>query len=71
MSQSEYLSRDGGSFIKIFFFFRCFSHIFTVANQLLGFFISRLAYVDYFFNVNIFLNLNIDVSINDYSFKYI
>ena len=38
------------------FFSRCFFHIFTVANQLPGFSISRLANVENFLNANIFLN---------------
>ena len=36
--------------------FGCFFHIFTVANQLPGFFISRLANVEDFLNVNVFFN---------------
>ena len=52
-------------------FFRCFSHIFTMANELPGFSISRLANVKDFFNVNVFLNVNTNVNMNDYSFKYI
>ena len=40
--------------LKISLFFRCFSHIFAIANQLPGFQISRLANVEDFFNVNIF-----------------
>ena len=36
-----------------YFFFTCFSHIFAIANQLPGFYISRLANVENFFNLNI------------------
>ena len=46
--------------------------IFAIANQLSGFSISKLANVEDFFNGKIyFLNVNINVSINDHSFKYI
>ena len=46
---------------------------FAIANQLPGFFISRLANMEDFFNVNIFFKrkLNINVNTNNYSFKYI
>ena len=61
-----------GSFLKFFFFFRCFSLIFAIANQLLSFLISRLANLEEFFNVNIYFKCkNKNVDINDYSFKYI
>ena len=65
----------------MYFYFRCFCHTFAIANQLPGFSISRLANVEDFFNVYIYIkgyiylkvisNVNIYVSINDYSFKYI
>ena len=35
-------------------FFRCYSHIVTIANQLPGFPINRSTDVEEFFNVNIF-----------------
>ena len=57
-------------FLKIRFTLRCFSHSFTIANQLPGFSISRLANVEDFFNVNIFFKCKY-VRINDYSFKYV
>ena len=46
---------------------------FAIANQLPGFFISRLANMEDFFNLNIFFKrkLNINVNTNNYSFKYI
>ena len=69
LSQSNIISKEAGPFLKISFF-RCFSHIFAIANQLPGFSISRLANVEDFFNVNMFYK-NINVSINDNSFKYI
>ena len=50
-SQREILCKDAGRFIKIFFFSRCFFHIFAIANQLAGFTVSRLASVGDFFNV--------------------
>ena len=74
LSQREILSKDAGPFIKIFFFSRCFSHIFAIANQLAGFYISRLVSVEDFFNIYIYiyvLNVSICVNINDYLFKYI
>ena len=52
-SQSEILIKHVCPFLNLFFF-RCFSHIFAIANQLPGFSISRLANVEDFFNVNIF-----------------
>ena len=60
-------------FLKMSLFFRCYSHFFAVTNQLPGLSISRLASTEDFFNVDIFFKckLNINVSINDYSFKYI
>ena len=77
-SQREILSKDAGPFIKTFSFFRCFSYIFLIVNQLAGFSISRLASVEDFFNVYVFfkcyiyfLNVNIYVSISDYLFNYI
>ena len=65
----KFYVKDAGPFVKISFF-RCFSHIFAIANQLPAFSISRLANVEDFFNVNMFYK-NINVSINDNSFKYI
>ena len=67
--QSQILSKDAYTFLKISFFFRCYSHFFAIANQLPGFSISKLANVGDFFNVNIFFKckLNINVSINDHS----
>ena len=44
-SHSEILS-NADSFLKISFFFRCFSHIFAIVNQLPGFSISRLVNVE-------------------------
>ena len=69
LSQSLILSKNADTFLKISFFFRCYSHFFAIANQLPGFSISRLANVEDFFNVNIFFKckLNINVSINDHS----
>ena len=52
--KTVFLSADADPFLELFFF-RCFSHIFAVANQLSGFSISKLAKVDDCFNVNIFL----------------
>ena len=52
-SHSEFLIQDSDLFLKICFF-RCFSHIFAIANQLPGFDISRLANTGDFFNINIF-----------------
>ena len=52
-SQSDILSKHVGPFLKISLF-RCFSHIFAIANQLPGFSISRLAKCRGIFNVNIF-----------------
>ena len=56
------------------FFLRCFSHIFAIANQwCLS--ISRSVNVEYFCkyvsSYKYFLNVSINVSLNDYSFKYI
>ena len=67
--QSQILSKDADTFLKISFFFRCYSHFFPIANQLPGFSISRLGNVGDSFNVNIFFKyeLNIDVSIKDHS----
>ena len=64
---------DADTFLKISFFFRCFSHFFAIANQLPGFAIDRLANAEDFFNVNILskCKLNINMSICDYSSKYI
>ena len=69
LSQSLILSKNADTFLKISFFFRCYSHFFAIANQLPGFSISRLANVEDFFNVNIFFKckLNINVSITDHS----
>ena len=53
-SQREILSKDAGPFIKIFFFSKCFSHIFAIASQLVGFSISWSASVEDLFNVYIF-----------------
>ena len=36
-SQRKILRKNAGLFIKIYFFSRCFSHIFAIANQLAGF----------------------------------
>ena len=65
------LNKDGGPFLKMSFFFKCFSHIFATANQLPGFSISRLADMEDFLMYIYFVNVNINVSINNYSFKYI
>ena len=70
LSRSEVLSKDSGSFFKMSFFFRCFSHIFAIANQLPSFCINRLPNVEDFFNINIFCK-NINVRTNNNSFKYI
>ena len=69
LSQSQILSKNADTFFKICLLFRCYSHIFAVANQLPGFSNGRLANVKDFFNANIFFKckLNINVSINDYS----
>ena len=45
------LSKEAGPFLQISFFFRCFSHMFGIANQLPGFSINRLANVEDFINV--------------------
>ena len=45
------LSKEAGPFLQISFFFRRFSHIFGIANQLPGFSINRLANVEDFINV--------------------
>ena len=47
-------SKDAGPFLKTLFFFKCFSYIYTIANQLPGFSISRSANVEDFDNVNVF-----------------
>ena len=47
-------SKCAGPFLKISFFFRCFSHIFAIPKQLPGFFISRLPNVEEFCNIDIF-----------------
>ena len=67
--QSQILSKDAYTFLKISFFFKCYSHFFAIANQLPGFSISKLANVGDFFNVNIFFKckLNINVSVNNHS----
>ena len=67
--QNEILSKDAGPFLKISFSSSYLSYIFAIANQLPGFFISRLASVeDFLMYIYIFLNINIYVSINDYLF---
>ena len=68
LSQSQILSKDADTFLKISFFFEC-SLFFAIAIQLPGFSISRLANVVESFNLNIFFNrkLIINVSINDHS----
>ena len=48
-----------------------FFHIFTIANQLPGFSISRLANVEDFLNVIIFFNCKCKCKHNNFSFKYI
>ena len=53
--REQELRKDADSLLKTFFF-GCFFHIFSIANQLPGFSISRLANVEDFFNVNIFFN---------------
>ena len=53
LSQSEIFSNDAGPFLKMSFLFSCFSHIFTIAGQLPGFFIITLANIKDFLNVNI------------------
>ena len=60
LSQSQILSKDADTFLEISFFFRCYSHFFAIANQLAGFFISRLANVENFFNINIFFKCKTD-----------
>ena len=55
LSQSEFLGKDADPFFK-FYSLGIFFHIFTLANQLPGFSISRLANVEDFFNVNMFFN---------------
>ena len=69
-SWSEVLSKDADHFLKISSF-RYLFHIFAIADQLSSFSISRLANVEEFFNANIFLNININLSIKDYLLKYI
>ena len=54
LSQSEVLSNDASSSLKMSCSFRYFSHIFAIVNQLPCFSINRLANVEEFFNVNIF-----------------
>ena len=50
-----------------FFSFRCFFHIFTVANKLPGFSINRLANVEDFLDANIyFLIVNRNVSMKNF-----
>ena len=73
IAQGQILSKDADTFLKISFFFRCYSHFFAITNQLPGFSISRSGNVEDFFNVSIFskFKLNINVSISNYSFKYI
>ena len=57
-------------FWKTSLFFRRYSHIFAMENQLPGFSIIRR--YGWFFLMKIyFLKVNINVSINDYSFIYI
>ena len=51
LSQSQILSKDSDTFLKISVLFRGYSHIFAIANQQPGFSISRLANVDDFFSV--------------------
>ena len=69
-SQRE-ISKDASPFPKNFFL-QVLPHIFAITKQLPGFSISRLASVEYLFNVHIyFLNVNICVRINDYLFEYI
>ena len=63
--QSEFLSRDADPFLKIFFF-GYFFHIFGKANQIPGFSISKFSKWGGFF-----LIVNINASINNFSFKYI
>ena len=69
--QCEILSKDAGPFVNLFFFFRHFSHILAIANHLPGFSIKRLANDINFLNVNIFLSLNLNVTISDHSFNHI
>ena len=54
LPQGEIWSKDTGPFLKISFFFRCFSHIFAIVIQLPGFSITRLANVENVFNVNVY-----------------
>ena len=51
LSQSQILSKDSDTFLKISVLFRGYSHIFAIANQQPGFSISRLANVNDFFSV--------------------
>ena len=60
LSQSEFLSKDADSFLKIFFFWVIF-HIFTVANKLPGFCINRFANVEDFLNANVIVNINVSI----------
>ena len=70
-SQREILSKDAGSFLKISFFSRYFSHIFFRAKHLVGFSVSRLTNLEDFFLMYMYcLNINIYVRINDCLFKY-
>ena len=73
LSQSQILNKDANTFLKISFFFRCYSYIFLISNRLPGFWISRLPNVENFFNGNIFFQckLNTNPSTNVYSFKHI
>ena len=65
-AQSQILSKDTDTLLQVSIFFRCYSRIFVIANQLPGFYINRLANVENFFNINIFFKckLNINASIN-------
>ena len=62
------LSKEPGPFLILFFFLRYFSHVFLtfafshIANQLLGFSISRLANVEHFFNVYILFSILLKTS---------
>ena len=74
-SQRKILSKDAGLFHKISFFSKCFSHIFTIANQLPGFSISRLTSVEefcsMFFNVYIYIYIYIILNYIYIKYKYI
>ena len=67
---SEFLSKDAESFLKVFSF-GCFLNIFTVANKLSGFSINKLANVEDFLNANVFLNCKYKCEYERFSFKYI